>query len=436
MSELLTLQPQIDRLNGIPWRRSSGRVVQVLGSIVCSEGPLCSVGEECWIQSASGAEIAGEIVGFRSSLVLSMPLTSPEGVRYGDKVVTRGVLPAFEVGEHVLGRVLDARGEPLDGMPLGRGTASIPLQGCVPQALSRRPITEKLACGVRAIDALLTCGRGQRIGIFGGSGVGKTTLIGIMTRATSADLTVLALVGERGREVREFLETLGEEGRRRSVVVASTSNESPLLRLRAASTATAIAEYFAARGKNVLLVVDSLTRFAMAQREIGLAAGEPPTAKGYTPSVFSLLAKLVERAGNFSNGSITGFYTVLMEGDDQQDPIVDAVRSLLDGHVMLDRKLANANHYPPISISESLSRLMPAVCAADHLAHAGQVRRVLALYQRSEDLLRVGAYQTGSDPELDRAIAAYPGIMKFLRQSKDELPSITETIQALSALSL
>ncbi|MGE5111437.1 MAG: FliI/YscN family ATPase [Acidobacteriaceae bacterium] len=431
-----TLQSQIDRLRTLPSRRSSGRVVQVAGSVVCSEGPLCSVGEECVITTASGSELAGEVVGFRGSLVLSMPLSSPEGVRYGDRVTTRGVLPSVSVSAEVLGRVLSGTGSLLDGYPNSRDSHRVPLHGPVPHALARKPITEPLGCGVRAIDALLTCGRGQRLGIFGGSGVGKTTLIGMMTRATSADLTVLALVGERGREVGEFLTALGPEGRSRSVVVASTSNESPLLRLRAAATATAIAEFFAARGKNVLLVVDSLTRFAMAQREIGLAAGEPPTAKAYTPSVFSALAKLVERAGNFHNGSITAFYTVLMEGDDQQDPIVDAVRSLLDGHILLDRKLANANHYPPISISDSLSRLMPAVCSREQLSKAGQVRRLLALYQRSEDLLRVGAYRSGSDSELDRAIAVYPEIMSFLQQAPDRRPSIEESIQALSALPL
>jgi flagellum-specific ATP synthase len=258
--------------------------------------------------------------------------------------------------------------------------------------LTRVPIRVPLGCGIRAIDGLLTCGRGQRVGIFGGSGVGKSTLIGMMTRATSADLTVLALVGERGREVREFLdEAIGAEGLQRSVVVVSTSDQSPLLRIRGALAATTVAEYFSAQGKNVLLVVDSLTRFAMAQREIGLAAGEPPTAKGYTPSVFTLLARLIERAGNFNTGSITAFYTVLMEGDDQQDPLVDAVRALLDGHVVLDRRLNGQGHYPPISVLDSLSRLMPAVCSGEHLEKARRLRQLLASYSASEDLIRVGA---------------------------------------------
>jgi flagellum-specific ATP synthase len=280
----------------------------------------------------------------------------------------------------------------------------------------------------------MTCGRGQRIGIFGGSGVGKSTLIGMMARGTSADMTVLALVGERGREVGEFLEVLGEEGLRRAVVIVSTSDQSPLLRIRAALAATAVAEYFASLGKNVLLVADSLTRFAMAQREIGLAAGEPPTAKGYTPSVLNMLARLVERAGNFSQGSITAFYTVLMEGDDQQDPVVDTVRSLLDGHVVLDRNLAMRNHYPPISILDSLSRLMPKVVSKEHLAKANALRLSMAAYARSEDLIRIGAYQKNSDPVLDDAVQNLPALNAFLQQSPDLLFSHAEIVDRMMAL--
>jgi flagellum-specific ATP synthase len=301
--------------------------------------------------------------------------------------------------------------------------------------MERSPIREPLGCGIRAIDGLVTSGRGQRVGIFGGSGVGKSTLIGMMTRGTSADLTVLALVGERGREVREFLEeSIGKEGLTRSVVLVSTSDQSPLLRIRAALAATTVAEYFCAQGKHVLLVVDSLTRFAMAQREIGLAAGEPPTAKGYTPSVFTLLARLIERAGNFGGGSITAFYTVLMEGDDQQDPLVDAVRALLDGHVTLDRKLNARSHYPPISVLDSLSRLMTSVCSPEHMEKAKRLRQLLAAYAASEDLVRIGAYQTGADATLDRALAALPAINRFLQQRKDEPAPFDGTIKALLAL--
>ena len=429
-----TLQPHIDRLKTVPGNVSSGRVTQVLGSVICSEGPLCSVGEECTVSTAGGATLRGQIVGFRGTLVLSMPLSSTEGIRFGDRVLTRRMVPSVPVSPRLLGRVVNGVGDPIDQLATPEIADRYPLQGQTPHALLRRPIRDPLGCGIRAIDAMLTTGRGQRIGIFGGSGVGKTTLIGMMTRATSADLTVLALVGERGREVGEFLESLGETGRSRSVVVVSTSDESALLRIRAALTATAIAEYFAARGRHVLLVVDSLTRFAMAQREIGLAAGEPPTAKGYTPSVFSALAKLLERAGNFRTGSITGFYTVLMEGDDQQDPIVDAVRSLLDGHIVLDRKLAVANHYPPISILDSLSRLMPSICSREHLAKAEKFRQLVALHARCEDLIRVGAYQSGTDLELDNAIAVVPELMRFLRQPADEKPSLEDSIRALCSL--
>jgi len=310
----------------------------------------------------------------------------------------------------------------------------MPVDGFAPLPLDRTLITEPLACGVRTVDGFLTCGRGQRIGIFGGSGVGKSTLISMMARGTAADLTVLALIGERGREVGEFLATLGEAGRRRSVVVVSTSDQSPLLRIRAALAATAVAEYFCEHGKNVLLVVDSLTRFAMAQREVGLAAGEPPTAKGYTPSVLSMLARLAERVGRFTKGSITAFYTVLMEGDDQQDPIVDTVRSLLDGHIVLDRNLSLRNHYPPISVLDSLSRLMPSVCSREHLEKAGALRMLLAAYARAEDLIRIGAYQHGSDPILDKAISALPQINSFLKQVPDERSTLDETLTRMLAL--
>ena len=331
--------------------------------------------------------------------------------------------------------MIDGTGTPLDGKGGYRAREYWPLDGSAPLPLERVPIREPLGCGIRAIDAFLTCGRGQRFGIFGGSGVGKTTLIGMMARATAADLTVLALVGERGREVREFLEgTLGEEGIRRSVVVVCTSDQSPLLRVRAALAATAVAEYFCAQGKHVLLVVDSLTRFAMAQREIGLAAGEPPTAKGYTPSVFALLPRLIERAGHFVGGSVTAFYTALMEGDDQQDPLVDAVRALLDGHIVLDRRLSAQNHYPSISVLDSLSRLMPAVCTREHLQKVHRLRRLLGAYVNSEDLIRVGAYQKGSDAELDQAIAALPAVRAFLQQGADEKAPFDQTIAALLAL--
>jgi flagellum-specific ATP synthase len=333
------------------------------------------------------------------------------------------------MGEQMLGRVVDALGSPLDGGPQYAADEIRELDGTAPHPFERELIREPLACGIRAIDGLLTCGRGQRMGIFGGSGVGKSTLIGMMARNTAADLTVLALIGERGREVKEFLEhSLGEDGRKRSIVVVSTSDQTPLLRVRGALAATAIAEHFCAQGKHVLLVLDSLTRLAMAHREISLMAGEPPTSKGYTPSVFSLMARMIERAGRFSTGSITAFYTVLMEGDDQQDPIVDGARALLDGHIVLDRKLAMQNHYPPISVLDSISRLMPAICPEPHLAKAGELRQLLATYSASSDLVRIGAYQKGSDSALDAALATLPAINAFLRQKPTEVASF-ESIQ-------
>jgi flagellum-specific ATP synthase len=382
----------------------------------------------------SGKNYSGEIVGFRGSTMLAMTTDQPQGIRFGDQLITWGARPSIRVGPKMLGRVIDSSGNPLDGKGDYRAIHSVTIDGSAPLPLERVPIREPLSCGIRAIDGFLTCGRGQRVGIFGGSGVGKSTLIGMMARGTAADMTVLALVGERGREVGEFLEVLGEEGLQRAVVVVSTSDQSPVLRIRAALAATAVAEHFASTGKNVLLIVDSLTRFAMAQREIGLAAGEPPTAKGYTPSVLNMLARLAERAGNFSQGSITAFYTVLMEGDDQQDPVVDTVRSLLDGHIVLDRNLALHGHYPPISILESLSRLMSNMVSDRHLARANAVRQLLAAYARSEDLIRIGAYQSGSDPILDKAIETLPAISSFLKQKPDEFCTFDEAVKKMMEL--
>jgi flagellum-specific ATP synthase len=428
------LVPYTHYLESASTLRWTGRVNQVVGNLVESGGPFCFVGESCEIRSLNGSVYPGEIIGFRGSTMLSMTADPPRGIRFGDQIVTWGARPSIRVGPGLLGRVIDTSGNPLDGKDDYRATHSMMIDGSAPLPLDRVPIREPLSCGIRAIDGFLTCGRGQRIGIFGGSGVGKSTLIGMMARGTAADLTVLALVGERGREVGEFLELLGEEGLRRAVVMVSTSDQSPLLRLRAALAATAVAEYFASLGKNVLLVVDSLTRFAMAQREIGLAAGEPPTAKGYTPSVLNMLARLVERAGNFSQGSITAFYTVLMEGDDQQDPVVDTVRSLLDGHVVLDRNLALRSHYPPISVLDSLSRLMPNLVSDQHMTKAKALRMLLAAYTRSEDLIRIGAYQKGTDPVLDSAIANLPAVNGFLQQKPQDLGNFSQASTQLMAL--
>ncbi|MBZ5679106.1 MAG: FliI/YscN family ATPase [Acidobacteriia bacterium] len=435
MSNEPSLSPYLARLETCSALRWQGRVTQVAGSLIESAGPFSSVGEICRVIDANGRVLAGEIVGFRGTTVLSMPLEPPRGVRYGDRVVTWGERATLRVSDDMLGRVINGSGQDLDFLGPYRGREYRPLDSAAPLPLERVPITEPIGCGIRAVDAFLTCGRGQRVGIFGGSGVGKSTLIGMMARNTNADLTVLGLVGERGREVREFLEhALGEEGRKRAVVVVSTSDQSPLLRIRAALAATTVAEYFCGQGKNVLLVVDSLTRLAMAQREIGLAAGEPPTAKGYTPSCFAMLARLIERAGKFGEGSITAFYTVLMEGDDEQDPLVDGVRALLDGHVMLDRKLAVRSHYPPIAVLDSVSRLMPAVASASHLEKAQTLRRLLAAYTASEDLIRIGAYQKGGDPTLDKALNLIPELHRFLMQRPDEAAPLTDAIAKLMAL--
>jgi flagellum-specific ATP synthase len=419
---------------GQPWRWR-GQVLESVGQTIESSGPLASVGECCEIQDQSGHTHLAEVIGFRGSNVLSMPVESTEGIRFGNQVSAMGVHPEIEVGPALIGRVLNALGAPIDDGRPPAVSQMLPLDGVVRSPLDRVPIRTPLGTGIRVLDGLLTVGRGQRVGIFGGSGVGKSTLIGMMTRNTEADVTVVGLVGERGREVGEFLEdSLGMAGRARSVVVVSTSDQSPLMRMRAALAATTIAEYFAAQGKHVLLVLDSLTRFAMAAREIGLAAGEPPTNKGYTPSVFTRLAKLVERTGQFRVGSITAFYTVLMEGDDQQDPLVDAVRSLLDGHVVLSRALAAEGWYPPIELLDSISRLMPAVTQPAHREQAGLLRKLLAVYARSEDLVRIGAYKPGSDTDLDRALRSRGAMRAFMTQEAREQVRFDDSVRRMAQL--
>jgi flagellum-specific ATP synthase len=417
-----------------PWRWS-GHVVEALGQTIESVGPMAAVGECCEIRDRFGRVHSAEVIGFRGSNVLSMPVESTDGIRYGDEVAALGVYSQIVVGPALMGHVLDAAGRPLDGRRLPHIPRAMPLTGTARAPFDRMPIRTALGTGVRVIDGLLTVGKGQRVGIFGGSGVGKSTLIGMMTRNTAADVIVVGLVGERGREVGEFLEgALGPTGRSRSVVIVSTSDQSPILRMRAALGATTIAESFAAQGASVLLVLDSLTRFAMAAREIGLAAGEPPTAKGYTPSVFAHLAKLVERAGAFRVGSITAFYTVLMEGDDQQDPLVDAVRSLLDGHLVLSRTLAAEGWFPPVDVLDSISRLMPAVTDAAHRGNAALLRRLLSVYAHSADLVRIGAYKSGADTELDRALRGRASMRGYMTQSVEERATLEENVRRLAVL--
>jgi flagellum-specific ATP synthase len=413
-----------------------GHVVRSVGLLVESRGPRAQVGELCELQQASGRRLALEVVGFRDGFVQSVPLGTTAGIRPGDTIVARGGSARVTVGPELLGRVLDGLGQPLDGLGPVRGATTAPLYPPPMNPLARDPIVTPMGTGVRAIDSLLTVGRGQRVGLFGGSGVGKSTLLGMMARGTSADVAVIALVGERGREVRSFLEhDLGAEGLKRSVVIVSTSDSPPLVRLRAAYAATTVAEHFRSQGQNVLLMMDSVTRFAMAQREVGLADGEPPTAKGYPPSVFALLPGLLERAGNVrGQGSITGFYTVLVEGDDTSEPVADNVRAILDGHIVLSRELGARNHYPAIDVLHSVSRTMPDVTTVDHRLKAGTVRDWMATLRDSEDLVSVGAYVAGSNPRIDEALAKRGDIEHFLRQPADDLVSLDEARASLEAL--
>ncbi len=416
----------------MPW---TGRVREVSGLLVASEGPAAGVGDLCEIATTGKKRVRAQVVGFRDGRVLLMPLEETGGMQPGDSVVARPEAAHVEVSPHMTGRVLDGFGKPIDGGPAIDPDAYYDLYAVPPGPLEREHITESLVTGVRAIDGLLPFGKGQRIGIFGGSGVGKSTLLGAMARHNSADVSVIALIGERNREVREFIEKeLGADGLKRSLVVVATSDTPAPLRIRAGFVALAVAEYFRDQGKSVLLVMDSVTRLAMAQREIGIAAGEPPGQKGYTPSVFNILPKIFERAGNFAKGSITGFFTVLVEGDDFNEPISDAVRAILDGHIMLSRQLGAMGHYPAIDILNSVSRLANRVAPPEQREAARKVREALASYQQSEDLINLGAYASGSNPALDSAIRLRPALLDFLRQAPEIAAPQDQTLSQLRKL--
>ncbi len=422
----------LERLDLLAWR---GTVTDVTGFIIESQGPSCPIGGFCEIRSAPGRIIRTQVAGFRNGRILSVPLESIDGLQPGAPIFARSEDSHVAVGPGLLGRVLDGFGRVMDGGPPPEAPQRYHLLATPPGPLMREHITTRLATSVRAIDTLLPCGLGQRVGIFGGSGVGKSTLLGAMSRQNSADVTVIALIGERNREVRGFLEhELGPEGRNRSVVVVATSDCPAPLRVRACFVALVVAEYFRDQGKNVLLVMDSVTRLAMAQREIGLAAGEPPSQKGYTPSVFAMLPRIFERAGAFKTGSITGFFTVLVEGDDLNEPIADAARSMLDGHIVLSRQLGASGHYPAIDVLSSISRIAPHISTPEQIKAAFKVREALSVYQSSEDLIQLGAYVSGSNQKLDASIRTRERLLGFLRQDAHDNADLDESLASLSEL--
>ncbi len=429
---IFDLQPHIANVRSmdlLPW---TGEVVEVVGMLIASRGPAVALGDFCEVWTSSGRRVRTQVIGFRNGRVLSLPLEEIDGIQLHDRVVARQEEASVGVGTDLIGRVLDGFGRPIDPGPAIRPVAQYRLYQPPASPLHHEHITEPIITGIRAIDGLTLCGKGQRMGIFGGSGVGKSTLLGCMARHNSADLTVVALIGERNREVRAFLEhEMGPEGAKRSVVICATSDQPAPLRVRACFVAAAVAEYFRDQGADVLFIMDSVTRLAMAQREIGLAAGEPPGQKGYTPSVFTLLPKILERAGRFQKGSITGFFTVLVEGDDFAEPISDAVRAILDGHITLSRRLAASAHYPAIEVLDSVSRLFRQLAREDHSASASKLREALAVLRESKDLVEIGAYVSGKNPALDAVLRMSPEINTFLRQSVSARSSYEETLEQL-----
>lgn len=432
---LQRLRPYIARLDETPELVVEGRLSRMVGLTLEAEGCRAAIGSLCQVEGKNGARIGAEVVGFAGSKIYLMPTGDTHGLEPGCRVIPLGTNSLAKVGFGLLGRVLNGSGEALDNKGPLNTDAKVLLSGGTINPLSRKPIREPLDVGVRAINALFSVGRGQRMGLFAGTGVGKSVLLGMMTRFTTADVVVVGLIGERGREVNEFvLKILGEEGMKRAVVVASPADDSPLMRVHGAMLATSIAEYFRDQGLDVLLLMDSLTRYAQAYREIALAIDEPPATKGYPPSVFAKLPALVERAGNgdVEGGSVTAFYTVLAEGDDTNDPIADAARGVLDGHVVLSRTLAESGHFPAIDIEASISRVMPDIVEAQHMQMARELRRLYSIYQQNKDLISVGAYQPGSDPRIDQAIAKNPAIMEFLQQDMNESVDISRSLSELA----
>ena len=433
----LDLKKYHDLIGSIHLTKDSGKVTEVTGLLIKGYLPGASLGSVCEIQP-TGVErsFLAEVVGFKDRSVLMMPLGEMRGVGHGARIVLSRQIATVKVGEELLGRIVDGMGKTIDDLGEMEGVRDVSLYQEVRNPLKRKPIREPLDLGIRAINGPLTVGMGQRVGILAGSGVGKSVLLGMMARNTKADVNVIALIGERGRELREFIENdLGPEGLKRSVVVVATSDQSPLLRMRGAFVATAIAEYFSAQGKQVLLMMDSATRFAMAQREIGLSTGEPPASKGYTPSVFSTLPRLLERAGSFENeGSITGLYTVLVEGDDMDDPIADAVRSIVDGHIVLSRAMAHKGHFPAIDVLASASRVFRSVTSPEHQKLAQKLRENLAIYRDAEDLINIGAYKPGSNPKIDKAVKLIDGINDYLRQRVEDPADMTQCLRQLQSV--
>jgi len=436
---IINFDKYTDILNSVHLTEDSGKVTEVTGLLIKGFLPGASVGSICAIETPYAVKpLLAEVVGFKDRQVLMMALNEMRGVSLGCKITLSRSIATVKVGDELLGRVVDGMGLPIDDQSPLENFKEFPLYAEVINPLHREPIRQPLDVGVRAINSTITAGRGQRVAIMAGSGVGKSVLMGMMAKQTEADVNVIALIGERGREVREFIEhELGEAGMKKTVVVCVTSDQSPLLRMRGAYVATAIAEYFAKNKKNVLLVMDSVTRFAMAMREIGLSIGEPPTSRGYTPSVFSTLPKLLERAGNFeSGGSITGFYTTLVEGDDMNDPIGDSVRSIVDGHIVLSRALAQKGHYPAIDILQSASRVMKAVTTPDHAKMASKIREMLATYKDAEDLINIGAYKAGANPKIDKAIKSIDAINDFLKQRTDDHSNMNQCLRSMQQITL